>query len=300
MQQYTSDSLIVHPEKTADAGCIVDVTQKRAGWNTIHFQARHLSADQTWSGITNHCEFALIVLSGTLDIHSTRGNWEEVGQRSNVFAGLPEALYLPCNTQFDVKAKIDGEFALAWAPASVDHEPCLIRSDSIKTELRGGGQTSRQINSILPPGFPCERLVVVEVYTPGGNWSSYPPHKHDVHKHGTDGQLMEADLDEIYFYQFDRPEGYALQRIYSGVTSPLTKAGNPIDVVLTAHHNDVVLVPEGYHPVSCPPGYTTYYLNLLAGSAQSLAASDDPDYAWVKTTFKQKDPRVPLYPINPL
>jgi 5-deoxy-glucuronate isomerase len=82
---------------------------------------------------------------------------------------------------------------------------------------------------MLPPGFPCQRLVVVEVYTPGGNWSSYPPHKHDVHKDGPDGQLLEADLDEIYYYKIDRPEGYAIQRVYTDPESPLHRAGNPID-----------------------------------------------------------------------
>ena len=125
---------------------------------------------------------------------------------------------------------------------------------------------------MLPPGFPCQRLVVVEVYTPGGNWSSYPPHKHDVHTVAPDGSLVQADLDEIYYYKIDRPEGYALQRIYTDADSPLQRAGCPIDAAVIARDNDVVLIPEGYHPVSSPVGYTTYYLNVLAGSAQSLAS----------------------------
>ena len=153
------------------------------------------------------------------------------------------------------------------------------------------------LRSILAELVRTDRLVVVEVYTPGGNWSSYPPHKHDLHKSKPDGFILEADLDEIYYYKIDRPEGYALQRVYTDPESPLHQAGFPIDATVQARNNDVVLVPEGYHPVSSPPGYTSYYLNVLAGSAQSLAASDDPAYAWVKDSYQAKDPRVPIYPV---
>jgi len=153
-------------------------------------------------------------------------------------------------------------------------------------EIRGGGNATRQINSLIPPGFECDRLVAVEVYTPPGNWSSYPPHKHDVHRVDPAGNLVEADLEEIYFYKLDRPEGYAIQRIYTTERN--------LDETIVARNNDLVLVPEGYHPVCSAHGYTTYYLNFLAGSAQSLAASDDPAHAWIKGTWKSKDPRVPL------
>jgi 5-deoxy-glucuronate isomerase len=137
--------------------------------------------------------------------------------------------------------------------------------------------------------------VVVEVYTPGGNWSSYPPHKHDLHRTGPDGTILEADLDEIYYYRIDPAGGFALQRVYTGPESPLHRAGFPIDAAVVARDNDVVLVPEGYHPVSSPYGYTTYYLNVLAGSAQSLACSDDPRHARVKDAYRGRDPRIPIY-----
>jgi 5-deoxy-glucuronate isomerase len=153
-------------------------------------------------------------------------------------------------------------------------------------EIRGGGNATRQINSIIPPGFDCHRIVCVEVYTPSGNWSSYPPHKHDVHRVADDGALLEADLEEIYFYKIDHPNGYAYQRVYTG--------DRRIDALMMAQNHDIVLVPEGYHPVVSAHGYTTYYLNFLAGSAQSLANSDDPDYAWVKQTWTWQDPRLPL------
>jgi 5-deoxy-glucuronate isomerase len=135
----------------------------------------------------------------------------------------------------------------------------------------------------------------VEVYTPSGNWSSYPPHKHDRHLEDQDGNLIEADLEEVYYYKMDRPEGYAYQRVYTDETSPLQQAGSPIDALIRAEDNTAVLVPEGYHPVVSAPGTTSYYLNVLAGSAQSLANQDDPDFTWVKDSYRGTDNRLPLY-----
>jgi 5-deoxy-glucuronate isomerase len=298
--QYGPQNLLVHPGNNPDPQVIVEVTPERAGWETIRFQARRLNAGSTWSSATEGFELALVVLSGTLDVNTSRGAWQQLGTRRSVFEGLPTALYLPRFTDLTVTARTDCEFALAWASATLDLAPRLISPSEVKTELRGGDQASRHINSLLPPGFPCERLVVVEVFTPGGNWSSYPPHKHDVHKVDANGHILEADLDEIYYYKIDRPEGYAFQRVYTDPESPLQQAGQPIDCVLMPQNNDVALIPEGYHPVASPPGYTTYYLNVLVGSAQSLAATDDPAFTWVKGTYHGLDPRVPLYPINHL
>ena len=294
--QYDSSNLVIHPASLAhDPGLIVAVGPEQAGWDTIHFQARRLARGQSWSFAWGESELALVVLGGSLDAQTNRGSWTGLGSRADVFAGPPTALYLPPHTSLSVSAATDCEFAIAWAPSAAQHDPRLVRPADATVELRGGDHASRHINSILPPGFPCARLVVVEVYTPGGNWSSYPPHKHDVHRAAPDGRLLEADLDEIYFYKIDRPEGYALQRVYTSPESPLQRAGQPIDAAVIARSNDVVLIPEGYHPVSSPVGYTTYYLNVLVGSAQSLAASDDPDFAWVKGSYRGVDPRVPIY-----
>ena len=297
MQQYTSENLVIHPISSPNSDVLVEVTPAIAGWDTIDFQARRLASDQTWSFATGDHELALIVLGGQLSVESNRGAWQGLGSRDNVFAGLPTALYLPRETSFKVTATTDVEFAAAWATTEVDFAPRLVTPGDIEIEIRGGDHATRQINRIMPPGFPCARLVVVEVYTPGGNWSSYPPHKHDVHKTRSDGTLLEADLDEVYYYKIDRLEGYALQRIYTDPESPLHRAGYPIDAAVIARNNDVVLIPEGYHPVSSPVGYTTYYLNVLVGSAQSLAATDDPQFAWVKDIYQSRDPRIPIYPI---
>ncbi len=302
MHQYNSQNLLIRSGASADPDLLVEVTPELAGWNTIHFQARRLAGGSTWSFATGENELALVVLSGRVSVDSNHGRWEGIGRRASVFDGLPYALYLPVRTSFTVTAEVDAaqpsEFAVAWAETGREFPARLITPGDIGIEIRGGDNATRQINSIIPPGFPCARLVVVEVYTPGGNWSSYPPHKHDVHKAAPGGTILEADLDEIYYYKIDRPEGYAVQRVYTDPTSPLHQAGFPVDALLMPRNNDVVLIPEGYHPVASPPGYTTYYLNVLAGSAQSLAATDDPGFAWVKNTYRSRDPRVPIYDVS--
>jgi 5-deoxy-glucuronate isomerase len=298
MRQYTADNLVIHPGASADPDVVVEVTPETAGWDTINFQVRRLTAGRPWSFETGANELALVMLGGAVDVDSNRGRWQGVGRRPNVFAGLPNALYLPPHTTFTVTARTDCEFAAAWVASDTAHEPRLVTPAEVEIEIRGGDHATRQINKMLPPGFPCQRLVVVEVYTPAGNWSSYPPHKHDVHTVDAAGNLIQADLDEVYYYKIDRPEGYALQRVYTDADSPLHQAGFPIDAAVIAHNDDVVLIPEGYHPVSSPVGYTTYYLNVLAGSAQSLAAQDDPQFAWVKDSYRSIDPRVPLYDVS--
>jgi 5-deoxy-glucuronate isomerase len=295
MRQYTADTLVIHPGNASDPNVIVEVTPESAGWDTITFQARRLAAGQTWPFQTGANELALVMLGGAVNVDSERGRWHDIGHRANVFAGMPYALYLPPFTAFTVTARTDCEFAVAWVASDQPFEPRLVTPADVEIEIRGGDHATRQINRIMPPGFPCGRLVVVEVYTPAGNWSSYPPHKHDVHIVAPDGALLQADLDETYYYKIDRPEGYALQRIYTDAESPLHRAGYPIDAAVIARNDDVVLIPEGYHPVSSPVGYSTYYLNALAGSAQSLAAQDDPQYAWIKDSYRSVDPRVPIY-----
>lgn len=295
MPQYTERNLVVHPGNSSDPDVIVEVTPEIAGWEYIHFQVRRLTAGQSWSFATEDRELALVPLSGVISVESNRGSWPEVGGRANVFAGLPHALYLPRNTTLSVTTASEAEFAAAWVASDEDHEPRLVTPDEVPIEFRGGDHATRQINGLIPPGFPCQRLVLVEVYTPGGNWSSYPPHKHDIHKTDAAGNVVEADLEEIYYYKIDRPDGFALQRVYTMPESPLAQAGTPFDAALVLHNNDAVIVPEGHHPVSSPPGYTTYYLNILAGSAQSLANVEDPAHSWVKETYEGLDPRVPIY-----
>jgi 5-deoxy-glucuronate isomerase len=294
--RYTAENILVKPGVFPDdPDLILSVTSEQAGWEYISFQVRQLAANQSWSFRTGENELAIVNLSGCYAVNSNRGQWTGIGGRKNVFEGAAHALYLPRQSGFTITAEQAGEYAVAWVPTDQDREPWLIKPEDVAIAVRGGDNVSRQINDLLPSGSPVHRLVLVEVYTPSGNWSSYPPHKHDTHIEDDQGNLLEADLEEVYFYKIDKPEGYAYQRVYTDERSPLHKAGYPIDALVRAQNNCAVLVPEGYHPVVSAPGYMTYYLNVLAGSAQTLANQDDPKYAWVKDTYKQKDDRLPLY-----
>jgi 5-deoxy-glucuronate isomerase len=295
--KYTAESLLIRPSvDVRDPERVLSITPESAGWDYISFEVRRLSPGKAWSFTTAENELALVSLTGRFSVKSSRGSWENVGEREDVFKGAAHALYLPRRTDFVVTAETACEFAVTWVPTDEDHKPWLIEPKNTKIAIRGGDHAIRQINDLLPPGSPVHRLVLVEVYTPSGNWSSYPPHKHDVHITAPDGSLVEADLEEVYYYKIDRPEGYALQWVYTDENSPMQKAGAPIDAVVRAENDCAVLVPEGYHPVSSPPGYTTYYLNVLAGTAQSLANQDDPRFTWVKNSYKTtEDNRLPVY-----
>jgi 5-deoxy-glucuronate isomerase len=278
-------SLLVAPNHSQQE--YIHVTPDSAQWDYLHFAARQLTQGQTWHFETHEYELALVVLGGTCDITSNVGKWTEVGRRPIVFAGMPYTLYLPPETRFTVEAKSRHlDIAYGWCIAEEAYPARLVKPVEVEIEIRGGANATRQINKMIPPGFPSSRLVVVEVYTPSGNWSSYPPHKHDEHIVDKSGNLLEADLEEIYFYKIDRPEGFAYQRIYT--------PDRKLDELLLARDSHAVLSPQGYHPVVAAPGYNCYYLNMLAGSAQSLAATDDPEHAWVKETWKDQDPRLPF------
>jgi len=251
------------------------------GYEFLSFEVRKLAQGQSFDTETGANELALVMLGGVCSVISSRGEWRRVGGRKSVFDGLPHTLYLPLKTSFTVTAETDCDLAFCYSRAEEEHPARLVTPDEVGIEIRGGGNASRQINSMIPPSFPAHRLMVVEVFTPAGNWSSFPPHKHDVHN-----PPGEVDLEEIYYYRIERPEGFAIQKVYT--------PDRRIDETLTVRDGELVLVPEGYHPVVAAHGYNAYYLNALAGSARSLAASDDPDYAWVRNEWREVDPRLPL------
>jgi 5-deoxy-glucuronate isomerase len=251
------------------------------GFEFLSLESRKMESGQSYSGETGTNELAIVVLGGVCSVKSSRGEWLRFGKRATVFDGLPFTLYLPINTSFTVSADTACDLAFCYSKAEEEFPAHLVTPDEVGIEIRGGGNATRQINSMLPPGFAAHRLIVVEVYTPAGSWSSYPPHKHDVHN-----PPGEVDLEEIYYYRIDRPEGFAIQKVYT--------PDRRIDETITVRDGELVLIPEGYHPVVAAHGYNVYYLNALAGSARSLAASDDPDLAWVRGEWRDKDPRVPM------
>ena len=202
--QYTQENLFIPPLANSDENdLILSITPESAGWELISFQARRLNEGQSWSFCSGENELAIVNLSGSYSIKSNFGNWTNFGGRPNVFAEAGSALYLPRGSDFTITAETTGEYAVAWVPTDQDNDAWLITPDQVSSSIRGGDNVSRQINDLLPPGSPVHRLVLVEVYTPSGNWSSYPPHKHDVHIEDDAGNLIEADLEEVYFYKID-------------------------------------------------------------------------------------------------
>jgi 5-deoxy-glucuronate isomerase len=262
------------------------------GFEYLAFENVLLGAGGRREGQTGERELALVVLGGRCSVVSSRGEWRNFGARAHVFVGKPYTLYLPPKTQFTVSTEAGCDLAMCYSKAEEQHEARLVLPEEVEVEIRGGGNATRQIHHMLKPDFPAHRLLIVEVYTPAGNWSSYPPHKHDVHN-----PPREVDLEEIYYYRISRPvaspggsaavgAGYAIQKVYT--------KDRHIDATMTVRDGDLVRVPEGYHPVVAAHGYDVYYLNALAGSARSMAATDDPDYAWVRGAWRDKDPRLPI------
>ena len=262
-------------------GTAMDLEPAGIGFEYLKLQVQRIRAGEKLKESTDSNELGIVGLGGRFDLESTQGSWKNVGTRANVFTGMPWAVYLPLRTNFTITALTDCDLAFCYSRAEIAFPAALITPKDVRIEIRGGANATRQINHIITPEFPAHRLLIVEVYTPSGNWSSYPPHKHDVHN-----PPGEVDLEELYYYRIDRPEGYAIQRVYT--------RDQRLDETLTVRDGDLVLIPEGYHPVVAAHGYNVYYLNILAGSARSMAASDDPDYGWVRDTWREKDPRVPV------
>ncbi len=283
------DELRVRPG--AD-GTRLDIDPQRAGWRYLTFRALSLDATDRVAVGGSGFEAAVVVLAGggLLVEPADSGPSLSLPGRRTVFDGRPSAVYLPHGhlAHLTPMPLDDGGrvlVALAEAPSSgragVAASPVLIQPHDVKVEIRGAGNATRRVHHIIAPEFPADRLELVEVYTPGGNWSSWPPHKHDV-----DAMPNEAVLEEIYYYQQRRPEGWALQRLYR-------HEGDRRDAAWAVRHGELVLVTDGYHPFVAAHGYDAYYLNALAGDRRTMACTDDPDLAWTRAAWAdmQPDPR---------
>jgi len=261
-------------------GSLLALPREQARWEWMSFYVTRLQPGESLRVHTEREEAAFVLLGGTC-----MADWGEgkqfIGKRKNVFDGLPYTVYLHANAHASLTAETVCEFAECRVPSQATLTPRLITPNDVATSLRGGGNVSRQIVDVLPPSFPADKLIVIEVYTPGGNWSSYPPHKHDQHN-----PPIEVDQDEIYYYRTDRPKGFAFQYLYTE-----RDAGGR---TVRARDGDVVLVHSGYHAVVAGPGYDIYYLNFLAGTSRTLAVSEDPNHSWIRSTWNGPDPRLPL------
>ena len=265
-------TLLVHPaaDPAAD-GTILRVTPASAGWQFVGFEVLSLNGDTVAQRDTGDREVCVVVISGAVDIESDRASWPGIGGREDPWSGPPDAAYLPPATSFTVRASAGAgtevEVALCWAPAGNGASARLLPGSEVEPETRGHSALERTIHPILMDDREAESLLVCEVLTPAGHWSSYPPHKHDQQDPPT-----ETALEETYYHRVSPARGFGLQRVYS--------EDRTLDETLAFTDRDCVLVPRGYHTVSAPPGYDVYYLNVMAGPVRLWAVRNDPDHEW--------------------
>ena len=248
----------------------VGITPERAGWRYVSFSAVRVASGATYVVSAVESEVCLVILGGRCSARIGVERWPEVGERATPFEGAPHAIYAPPGSHIELRA-IDGELDLAIgaAPATKGARVRHLKPSDVRREMRGTGNMERTIHHILMEDAEAESLLVTEVVTPAGHWSSYPPHKHD-----TDDPPNETQLEETYYHRLRDGRGFAVQRVYT--------PDRAIDETVTVADGDLVLVPRGYHTVSAAPGYELYYLNVMAGPVRRWCVTFDPEHQWLR------------------
>jgi 5-deoxy-glucuronate isomerase len=264
------------------AGSPVAISPASAGWRYSGLRVLDLPPGGWWADGTGPDEVVVVSLRGSCIVDSSEGHAEIVG-RASVFSGASDVVYVPKDSSLRLSTVDGGRFALASARAERRLPFRYLPAGEVPVELRGAGACSRRVNNFAVPGvLDADRLIACEVVTPGGNWSSYPPHKHDERRPG------ETALEEIYYYEV-AGGGMAYQRVYAS-------DARPIDVLAEVRTGDVVLIPYGWHgPSIAVPGYDLYYLNVMAGPGErAWLICDDPAHTWIRATWADQpiDPRL--------
>lgn len=260
--------LLVKPDLSAGAPQVHRITPESAGWRYVGFEVLDLAPGQTLARLLPEREQCLVLLSGRATARVGETDFGAIGARANPFGGKPFAVYVPPRTEVRLAAETHCELAVGSAPAAGRFRPRLIRPDEVREEVRGTGTNTRYVYDILPESTEAESLLVVEVRTPGGHWSSYPPHKHDSAERG------ESQLEEIYYHRLSRPGGFAFQRVFTD--------DRALDETMAVEDRDLVLVPRGHHPVSAPHGFDLYYLNVMAGPVRRWRITHAPGYEFLR------------------
>jgi 5-deoxy-glucuronate isomerase len=253
----------------------LSVTPASAGWRYLSFSALTLLAGRVHTHATENTEVAIVPLSGEGIV--TVGNQSFTLKRESVFTGKPDVLYIPPRHEIKVEASSDFELALGGAPAEGKYPLRLFQPEEMRSEMRGGGSALRQVNHILAAPLPAERLILFEVYVPGGTWSGWPPHCHD-------GYAGSPYLEEVYYYRFTPTYGFGIHRNY--------RKDEDFNEVFAVKHGEAVLVTKGFHPTAASPGSNMYFLNYLAGDlldeARATPPVDDTDFVWMKQDWEGK------------
>ena len=261
-------SRLLVPAKSVAEGLLHDITPESAGWRYVGFATRRLAAGGAAVIDTAEKEVCVVVLSGRVRVSAGAFDSGVIGDREDVFSGPPWSVYLPPRTHGNITAEGPAEVAICSAPATGKLPARTIPPSAVETLTRGKSTNTRYVRNILSETAEAESLLVVEVITPSGHWSSYPPHKHDQ-----DDLPRESLLEETYYHRLNPPQGYAMQRVYTDDRS--------LDETITVGDRDVVLVPKGYHPCAAAHGYELYYLNVMAGPKRVWRFHNDPAHEWL-------------------
>jgi 5-deoxy-glucuronate isomerase len=248
----------------------VSVTPHSAAWRYVSFNALRIPSGGRFLLETEGSEACIVVIAGRCAVGVGDVGWPQVGERMTPFDGAPHAVYAPPGVTVEVAAHSgDVEIAIGSAPAEGGEPARHIRPSEVRREVRGSGTMERTIHHILMEDAAAKSLLVTEVVTPAGHWSSYPPHKHD-----TDAPPRETQLEETYYHRLREAKGFALQRVYT--------ADGSLDETVSVRDGDLVLVPRGFHTVSAAPGYELYYLNVMAGPVRRWCVTFDPEHEWLR------------------
>jgi 5-deoxy-glucuronate isomerase len=262
-------SLKVRPQQPDQSGCVLEVTPETAGWKHVGFKVVKLAIGQVYEGGSPDREACIVILTGTGDVRAGDVELRGLGGRTSVFEDVPPAaVYAPAGASYRIEADCPMEIAIGSAPGQPGLPPRLIDPAAMSREVRGKGTNQRFVRNILPETEPADSLLIVEVITPGGHWSSYPPHKHDTAAAGE-----ETALEETYYHRLNPPQGFAFQRVYTDDRS--------LDETMAVEDGDVTLVPRGYHPCAACHGYDLYYLNVMAGPRRTWKFHNAAEHEWL-------------------
>lgn len=250
------------------SGLVHEITPQSAGWSRVGFSVYRLTPGQMLERDTGEQEICLVLMGGKANVDAGDERFETIGERDSPFEGKPWSVYIPWHSSYRVEALTDLEIAVCAAPGGGAYPARLIDPEKVKFTTRGSGSNTRHVYDILPETEPANSLLVVEVITPSGSWSSYPSHKHD-----TDNFPEETALEETYYHRLNPPQGFAFQRVYTDDRS--------LDETMCLHDGDVVMVPRGYHPVGTPHGYDLYYLNVMAGPKRVWKVNTEACHRWL-------------------